>query len=132
MLTKDQALAAMDAHIIRVETERLRRLERRVSFPRRLYPVLRQLPLEAIPDLMDRARRYAMRQWTLYLAAAGVLAVTAWFLLFRPWLGFGSFDDSIFLPWYSLSMAALALTIHLHIRAFLNREVPLQPHKSQD
>lgn len=123
MLNKDQALAAMDAHIIRVEAERRRRLERRVNYPRMLHPVLRQVPLETIPDLMDRARRYAVRQWTLYLVAACVLAVVTWFLLLRPWLGFGPFRTPVFFSWYLLSMVALGLTFHLHMRAYLRREL---------
>ena len=89
MLTKEQALAAMNAQLIRVEAERKRHLERRVGRARVLYPVLRQVPLEAISDLMEQARKYALRQWSLYLVAAVVIAAVSWLELLRPWLGYG-------------------------------------------
>lgn len=133
MLTREQALAAMDAHIIRVEAERRRRLERRTWHLKVMFPALRQVPIESINDLMDQARRHALRQWTLYLVAACLLAVACWFLLMEPWLGLGpSLKENVF-PWYFSLMAVMALTINLHIRAYLRREVPLlygtQPRK---
>jgi hypothetical protein len=67
MLTKDQALAAMDAHIIGVRARRAGHLYkrwRRMSF---LYPALRQVPYEAREALCEAAVKRALCTWTTYL-----------------------------------------------------------------
>jgi len=100
VLTKDQALAAMDAHIIRVEAERRQRLERRVGRLRVLFPVLRRVPPEAIIPLVVQARRHTLRQWTFYLVAFATMALPSWLLLLKPWLGFGPPLKVGHFPWY--------------------------------
>lgn len=74
MLNKDQALAAMDAQIIRVEAERKRRLERRTGLFTRLYPALRKAPLDAREAIVERARKHSIRRWPLYAMATLTLA----------------------------------------------------------
>ena len=132
MLTKDQALAVMDAQIIRVEAERRRRLERRVGRFRVMFPILRQVPLEDIGELVEQARRHTVRQWTVYLVAAAYVAVACWFLLLQPWLGLGPSAEGGYFAWYFLGMVTIVLTVHLHIRAYLRRVIPLKYAKSLD
>ena len=123
-LTKEQALAVMDAHIIRVEAERRQRLERRFGRFRIIYPVLRQVPLDAIPDLIQEAGRYARRRWTLYLAATFVVAIAAWFTVLAPWLEIGPSLKGRFFSDYVFIFGTVAFVRYLHIRAYLKREVP--------
>lgn len=122
-LSKKQALAAMDAHLIRVEAETTRRLERRFGHSRVLYPALREVPLRSIEGLMDEAGRYMRRQWTFYVAIFVIVALIA-VLLFRPLLGLGRSIGPSF-PWYSIALGSMALVRYLHIRAFLKRRVPI-------
>jgi len=132
VLNKDQALAAMDAQIIRVEAERTRRLERRVGRFRVLYPALRQVPLEEISHLVEEGRRYAGRRWTTYLSIGLFLAIFAWFVLLAPWLRHGERFAAGYTTWFFATTGAVSLVIHLHVRAYLNRTVSLLYPKSQD
>ena len=75
MLNREQALAAMDAHIIRVEAERRRRLERRTRWVTRLYPSLRRVPLDARQDLALEATVRALRSWPVYTMVTLVIAI---------------------------------------------------------
>jgi hypothetical protein len=82
MLKKDQALAAMDAHIIRVEAERKLRLERRTRRLTRLYPALKSAPLEQRESLVLVASKESLRRWPLYALAILVLgSLVAGFLI---------------------------------------------------
>jgi hypothetical protein len=132
VLTKNQALAAMDAQLIRVEAERRQRLERRVGRQRVLFPILRQVPIEDISALVEQARLHTLRQWTFYLVPAAIIAVLSWFVLLRPWLGIGPPIKVSIIPWYFIAMSLMGLTIHQYMRAYLRRAVPLQHNKSHD
>jgi hypothetical protein len=122
-LNKKQALAAMDAHLIRVEAETTRRLERRFGHSRVLYPALREVPLQSIEGLMDEAGRHMRRQWAFYLAIIVIVALVA-LALFRPLLGLRRSIGPSF-PWYLVAMGAMWFVRYLHIRAFLKRRVPM-------
>jgi hypothetical protein len=75
MLNRAQALAAMDAHIIRVEAERRHHLQRRTRWITRLYPSLRRVPLDARQDLAMEATVRALRSWPVYTMVVLVIAV---------------------------------------------------------
>jgi hypothetical protein len=132
MLTREQALAAMDAQLIRVEAERKQRLERRVGRFRVLFPILRQVPLEAITDLVDQARKHALRQWSLYVVVALAVAVVSWFVLLRPWLGYGPPVRVNYFAWYFPAAGAVGFVVQRHMRAYLRRVVPPLYPKSED
>jgi hypothetical protein len=122
MLNKEQALAAMDAQIIRVEAERKKRLERRTGLFTRLYPALRNAPLEEREAIVERARKHSIRRWPLYaiatLALAGIAAA-----MFLP-------DDALkseIVLRVSLCVLAaelvLAAIFYSHMRSFIARDV---------
>jgi len=122
MLNKDQALAAMDAQIIRVEAERKRRLERRTRHLTRLYPALKLAPLEQRQAIVFNAGRHTLRRWPIYAVAALVLA------------GIGAalfFPDSALSSTLVLGISATVLTLVLvlgvifyrRMRGFVEQEV---------
>jgi hypothetical protein len=122
MLNKDQALAAMDAHIIRAEAEQRRRLEVRVHRITRLYPALRLVPLEERETVVADARAQVFRRWTLYATTAVVLAASVLLVVFRDrFTGAGSASalyGAVLLP-----AAGLNLSIYLHLRSAVKRVV---------
>jgi hypothetical protein len=75
VLDKKQALATMEVHIIRVESERRRRAERRAGRLSALYPLLRSAPLDAREDLLSEASRVALRSWPAVVLALATLAL---------------------------------------------------------
>ena len=75
MLDKKQALATMEVHIIRAESERRRRMERRAGRLTVLYPPLRSAPLDARENLLREASRAALRSWPAVALAFATLAL---------------------------------------------------------
>jgi hypothetical protein len=132
VLTKEQALAVMDAHIIRVEAERRRRLERRAGRLRVLFPILRQVPIEEVMALVDYARRQILRQWTFYFVAVTLIAVPCGFLLPTAWSGSDPPRWAQHFPWSLCVMGAMGLVIYLHVRANLRRDVPVWLRENND
>jgi hypothetical protein len=124
MLTKDQALAAMDAHIIRVDAERAQRLARRAARWTVLYPALKRVPPEARYELLDEARRRTSRQWLLYVIAAFLMVLCSWFLISKPLFGIKPVVRASPLVFIFASFGAIRLTVDMYIRSFLRREVP--------
>ena len=120
MLTKEQALAAMDAQIIRVEAERRRRLEFRIARLRTLYPGLRGVPADQVHGLVEAARRDALSQWTLYAVLVVALGLASWFALLAPWLSRETPFQPAMLFWFIPAIGTLNLFVHLHMRAFIN------------
>jgi hypothetical protein len=120
----------MDAQLIRVEAERKRRLERRVGRFRIVHPILRQVPLEAIGDLMEEGRKYARRQWSLYLAVALIVALLSWFVVLRPWLHGSSLRANSLVSYFA-AFGTVWLVMQVHIRAYLNHVVPSLHPKSE-
>jgi hypothetical protein len=122
MLNKQQAMAAMDAHIMRVEAERKRRLERRTRRFTFLYPALNDVPPEEGEAIALRAGQHAARRWPLY--AIAVLAL----------IGIGSailLPDDTLKSAIVLRVAAAVLGLEIffgvifyrRMRAFIAREV---------
>ena len=116
MLTKDQALAAMDAQIVRVRAERQWRLERRVGRLAVVYPALKPVPLEKRAALLEEVNRYAVRRWTVYASAVLVIALMTWSLLTNT--------RGASAMWPLLAFVVVRLVIYLHARSYLNRVVP--------
>jgi hypothetical protein len=79
-MNKNQALAVMDAHMVPVAAERQRRLQKRQRLMLGLYPVLKRAPPEERGELLEEARRYAVRQWSVYAALGLVLAAATYLL----------------------------------------------------
>ena len=122
MLNKDQALAAMDAQIIRVEAERKKRLGRRTALFTRLYPALRNAPLEEREAIVGRARKHSIRRWPLYAIATLTLAGIA-AAMFLP-------DDAMkseIVPrvavFVFIAEAIFAAIFFSHMRSFIARDV---------
>ena len=122
MLNKQQALAAMDAHIVRVEAERKRRLERRTRRFTILYPALRGVPPEDREAIALRAGKDAARRWPLYaIAALAILGIGAAILV----------PDNALKSAIVLRVAAAVLVLEIffgvifyrRMRAFIAREV---------
>lgn len=125
MLSKDQALAAADALIHRVETERRQRLERRTAFLVRLYPVLRNVLPEERQALVQSAWKSPKTRWVMGAAVLVVVLIALWALLGWPSIGLSLTGQHR----YSMAMTASALLVpvqYLCIRAFLRRQVPIR------
>jgi len=120
MLTKDQALAAMDAQIIRVESERKRRLERRVSRLNFAYPSLRHVPIEERIGLVQTANLYAIRRWTAYLPILLIIGAFAFYLLSEPIFGFRPRVKFPPLLLVFLLSALVKLVLYSHARSYLD------------
>jgi len=123
MLTKDQALAAMDAQIIRVDAERAQRLARRTARWTVLYPALKRVPPAARYELLGEARRHTSRQWLLYVIAAFLMVLSSWFLISKPLFGIEPPFRTSPLVFIFASFGVIRLTVDVHIRSFLRREV---------
>jgi hypothetical protein len=129
VLSKDQAVAAADALIHRVETERRERLERSTGRLVRLYPVLKHVPAEDREALVHSAWKSPVTRWVVGVAALTAVLVALWALLGGPSLGI---DPAQKRP-YPLAIAAGALIAplqYLCIRAFLRKEVPSRYRRS--
>jgi hypothetical protein len=132
MLTKEQAIAAMDAQIIRVESERRQRLEVRIGRLRTLYPGLRRVPVDEIHGLVQEARLDALKQWTLYAILVLALGLVSWFALLGPLLDQGASVQPAMLLWFIPAIGTMNLFVYLHMRAFLNGRSVLRNSTSQD
>lgn len=106
-LNKEQALAAMDAHIIRAEAEQSRRLDARVQRITAMYPSLRSLAPGEREAAVVEARTLAFRHWPFYAILAVTLAGVGTLVAYQE-----RFTDS-----GSISALYGALLIHA---AFLN------------
>jgi hypothetical protein len=123
MLSKDQALAAADALILKVETERRERLERRTARLVTLYPMLKRVPAEEREALVHAAWQSPVTRWVVIVLALVAVLVALWALVGGPTLGIDREEQR---P-YPLAVAAGALiapATYLCVRAFLRREVP--------
>lgn len=123
MLNKEQAIAAADALIHRVEVERRQRLERRTALLVRLYPVLKRAPPEEREALVRSAWSSPMVRWVMAAAVLAAVLVALWAVLGWPSSGM---DPAVQRP-YFVAMGAASLmgaVQYLCIRAFLRREVP--------
>jgi hypothetical protein len=122
MLNRDQALAAMDAQIIRAEADRKFRLERRTRHLTMLYPALRHAPLEERQALVLGASKLLLRRWPIYAIAAIALTGIGVAILM---------PDSALGPTLVLGIGvlvlvlecALAVLFYLRMRSFVEREV---------
>ena len=124
MLTKDQALATMDVHLIRQASESRRRLERRASRLSIAYPALRRVPLEDRLDLLEAAQKYARRQWTTYALLLPVFGALSFLLMYEP------IGGSIPAPVFVISSIVLARAIvYIHVRAHLDGLVASMEHR---
>jgi hypothetical protein len=120
VLTKDQALASMDVHLIRQAADRKRRLERRVSRLSIAYPALRKVPLEARLDLAEAAYKYARRQWTTYALMAPVIGALASLIVFEPMRDIAPSLNAPAPVLVLLSFALCRFVVYLHVRPYLD------------
>jgi hypothetical protein len=123
MLNKEQAVAALDALILKAETERNSRLERRTARLVFFYPVLRRAPAEEREALVRAARAAPLSLGVISVVALLAVLAIAWALFGGPDLG----ADPPARPRHLLAILAafvLAAAPYLCIRAFLQREVP--------
>jgi hypothetical protein len=122
LMNKTQALAAMEAQVIRATAERKRRLEKRQQYLLRLYPALKRAPIDLRFDLLREARRHAFRQWSVY-AALAVLLLASGYLLRDQFTGI---VQDVPAPTV-LVLSALALVpvcvLYFHIRTYLHLRI---------
>jgi hypothetical protein len=123
MLSKEQAIAAADALILKAEAERSRRIERRTARFVTLYPVLKGAPPEEREALVWAAQATPLNRWVM--SSVGLVAA-----LTALWAIFGGnslgIDPTQQRP-YPLAIFAgclLGPAQYLCIRAFLRKEVP--------
>ncbi len=122
MLNKDQAFAAMDALISRAESERKDRIDRRTRRFTRLYPELRNAPLEERPALLHSASTHSAR--CLIIPALAMLAtVGIVMVIFLPdsTMGLTVILSVTALGW--IFMILLAVILYRLMRSFIAREV---------
>lgn len=131
MLSKEQAIAAADALILKAETERQRRLERRTARLTTLYPVLKNAPLEEREALVWAAQATPLNRWVMAVVALMAVLSAMWAAFGGPSLGIHPDEQR---P-YALAMLTGTLLVpaqYLCIRAFLRREVPRRyPQRSE-
>lgn len=128
MLNKDQALAAADALILKVEAERRRRLERRTSRWSMLYPAIKLAPLEEREALHLQAEQAPRTRW-LVIGSAAVILLALLLAALAPDM---KFHRPLALSLALAAASLLGLVRFLCIRAYLQREVPLRYAKSSD
>ena len=121
-LNKDQALAAMDAHIIRAEAEQSRRLNSRVQRITVMFPSLRSLPAQEREAVVAEARVLAFKHWMFYAILAVTLAGVGLLLAFHEQLT----DSGAISALYGLLLihaAFLNTSLYLHQRSWVKRVV---------
>lgn len=123
MLSKDQALAAADALILKVEAERRERLERRTSRLVTLYPVLKRVPAEEREALVHAAWKSPVTRWVVAAAALVAVLLALWALFGGPALGIDPEQQRPY-PLAAAAGALIAPVAYLCTRAFLRKEVP--------
>lgn len=124
MLTKNQALAAADALILRAETERRERLERRTARLVMLYPVLKRVPAEDREALVLAARKRPKTRWVMCAVALFAALAGLWAMFGGPALGVDPENRPYLLV--AVAGALIAPAQYLCIRAFLRSEVPMR------
>jgi hypothetical protein len=123
VLSKDQALAAADALIFKVETERRLRLERRTALLVRLYPALKHAPPEERRALVWASWNSPVMRWAVGAVTLATVLTGLWAWLGGPSLGIDPAKERPY-PLVLAVGAAIPLVQYFCTRAFLRREVP--------
>jgi hypothetical protein len=122
VLSKDQALAAADALILKVETERRLRLERRTAFLVALYPALKRAPPEERQELVWASWNSLVTRWLVGAVTFVVALMALWVWFGGPSLGIDPARRPY--PLVLAACSAIPVVQYLCTRAFLRKEVP--------